>query len=399
MVRTVSLLFISGFFLVFLSNCSPMHTVFGLLNFWDTGKKDEKTVDKKIGQFVSTVRPMPNQGNPDSHYLLALHYQKRGSHQQAIREFEKAVSIDPEYAKAYNGMAVSYDLSGDFAKAVEYYKMALHLKPDLGYVKNNLGYSYLLQGKYDEAIVVFQEILSVGDASKRVRNNLGLAYAMKGDFDRALNEFSIAGNESMAHYHLATFLYKKGLFAEAKSHYSEAVRLDPFLSEAHSGLAAATSLAHITAALPAMKAAAFEAPQHLTAKEERGDAEVSFPEERIAEVQQRVSPIGIEVSNGNGVNGMARKISGHLNANGFKVIRVTNADHFNYRKSTVLYQKGFQDAARRVARQVASIKTLTEMQRPYREKIKVKVLIGKDLISSGRGAVKAEAHDDTQTAL
>jgi Tfp pilus assembly protein PilF len=76
-------------------------------------------------QFFSQVRP--SQGNPDSHYLLGCYYQERGSHREAIEEFQKVLLIDPNYVKAYNGMGISYDLSKASSKATEVYQKALKI--------------------------------------------------------------------------------------------------------------------------------------------------------------------------------------------------------------------------------------------------------------------------------
>ncbi len=102
------------------------------------------------------------------------------------------------------------------------------------------------------------------------------------------------------------------------------------------------------------------------------------------EIKKPVSPpfngVNIEVSNGNGVNGMARKVGQYLKGKGLEVTRITNAGHFNHRDSTVYYQKGYKDAATHVVDQFPSIQDVEETKPFDRPQINVKVLIGKDLV-------------------
>jgi hypothetical protein len=88
---------------------------------------------------------------------------------------------------------------------------------------------------------------------------------------------------------------------------------------------------------------------------------------------------GIEISNGNGVNGMARRVGLYLGERGFPVKRLTNADRFSYRATKVYYRKGYIDAARSVAEQIAKPQYMEKRNKFDRPNIHVKVIIGKDL--------------------
>ncbi len=205
--------------------------------------------DAEISRLLSNVRPY--QGNPDSHYLLACYYQERGKHKEALEEFKKVLSINPNYAKAYNGMGVSYDLLGDFSKATEYYNYSLRLNPTADYVYNNLGYSYLLQGNVDEAIIALRKASDLNNKDKTFHNNLGLAYGEKGQYDLALAEFKLASDEPKAHFNMAQIYFKKGLMDEAKNHYAIALELNPSQTVAQTALKATDALAKIFESTPA----------------------------------------------------------------------------------------------------------------------------------------------------
>lgn len=228
-------------FLIFMMSCSSVRSILG----WPNSDDSRAT---EISRFLSNVRPQ--QGNPDSHYLLACYYEERGRHKEAIEEFKKVLLIDPNYVRAYNGMGVSFDMLGDFSRAIEHYNYALKLNPTVDYVYNNLGYSYLLKGNIDEAIVALKKAIDLNDKDKRFHNNLGLAYGEKGEFHLALVEFKIGNDEATAHYDMAQIYFKKGLFDEARNHYGTALKLNPSLTIVRTGLRAADALVRIFEPIP-----------------------------------------------------------------------------------------------------------------------------------------------------
>jgi len=91
---------------------------------------------------------------------------------------------------------------------------------------------------------------------------------------------------------------------------------------------------------------------------------------------------GIEVSNGNGVNGMARRVGRYLGKKGMSVQRLTNASHFNYRNTKIYYQNGYQEVARQLAEQISECKNIEERKTFDRPSINIKLLLGKDILSN-----------------
>jgi Tfp pilus assembly protein PilF len=164
--------------------------------------------EKDLNKFGSSVKVID--GQAESHYKMALHFQRRKKHKLAIEELKKAVQLNPLFAKAYNAMGVSYDNLRRYSQAIRCYQSALKLDPKLDYVHNNLGYSYLLKNELDAAIVAFQKATELNDNNKRYRNNLGLAYVMKDQYDEAYAEFKIVESETGAKEKLARLLDKLG---------------------------------------------------------------------------------------------------------------------------------------------------------------------------------------------
>ncbi len=441
-IKAIALGLIGSFSLLSLTSCSTQGNFLNWGAFSDP-PEIKSTHQSEISQFASQVRPRP--GNPDSHYLLGNYYQDRGEHSKAIEEFQKVVLIDPRNVQAYNGMGVSYDRLRDYARAVESYRRALGLNPDLDYVLNNLGYSYLLQSKTDEALPVLQKAMALNGREGKFHNNLGLAYAIKGDLDRALAEFKLAGDDSKAHFNTAQFYRRQGLYRIAHFHYSQALSLDPSFNHARMAVQAIHALARIfQPSDPKKEEAAPESksqknspilhnpvaqaqmepyrpeqgglrpvssesePVLLPAAEETRLARVlddsgahstelktipspdltaePSPPPSVSQGTEKPAPLSlkkawIEVSNGNGVNGMARKVSRQLEHKGIPVRHITNANHFNHGQTRIYYQNGYEEVAVRVADQIPGLQELEERKKFDRPNINVKIIIGKDILS------------------
>ena len=95
---------------------------------------------------------------------------------------------------------------------------------------------------------------------------------------------------------------------------------------------------------------------------------------------QAASIIRIEVSNGNGVNRMARRVGEFLRGKGFLPSRLTNAENFNQLKTRIYYSKGYQDQACKVASCLPEGHSIEMVQRPPKGNEVIRVVIGRDLV-------------------
>jgi type IV pilus assembly protein PilF len=61
----------------------------------------------------------------------------RGLWREAIYRWEKATTIDPTYAAAFNDLAIAYEHEGQLDKARKAYEKALELDPNNSQVRQN----------------------------------------------------------------------------------------------------------------------------------------------------------------------------------------------------------------------------------------------------------------------
>jgi Flp pilus assembly protein TadD len=76
---------------------------------------------------------------------------------QSIKNYQRAIELEPEYASAHNSLGVAYRETGQTEKAIQSWKKALALRPDVGYPLMNLGMAYLSRGEKTKALDYFYQ--------------------------------------------------------------------------------------------------------------------------------------------------------------------------------------------------------------------------------------------------
>jgi tetratricopeptide (TPR) repeat protein len=90
--------------------------------------------------------------------------------------------------------------------------------------------------------------------------------------------------------------------------------------------------------------------------------------------------VEIEVANGNGMKGSAGKVAEHLRRNGFKVVRVLDAQSHDHLSSKVFYYGGNLKEAQRLLKTIPEISKDAELYELESMGNHIRLLIGKDLI-------------------
>jgi Tfp pilus assembly protein PilF len=98
--------------------------------------------------------------------------------------------------------------------------------------------------------------------------------------------------------------------------------------------------------------------------------------------EKGIRSVRIEVVNGNGVYGMARRTAGYLEKKGLKVYKISNAQHFGLDKTKILYKNGYLQEAYMVAKLIPGDQDFTKLNSLSSSNLHVQVLLGRDTISS-----------------
>ena len=110
----------------------------------------------------------------------------------AINAYDKALSLKPDYAEAYNNRGWEQINLGRFDKAISDFNEALRLKLDFPEAYNNRGFVQINLGRFDKAISDFNEALRLKPDYATAYHNLGLAERQLNRIDNARQSFKEA---------------------------------------------------------------------------------------------------------------------------------------------------------------------------------------------------------------
>ncbi len=104
---------------------------------------------------------------------------------EALKCFEKAIEIDPQYDYSYGDKALILDKMGRFDESLDMYSKALQLNPKNPITWYNNGLTYLNLQKIDEAIKCFDNAISVDESYAKAWYNKGRCLDLNGDSEKA----------------------------------------------------------------------------------------------------------------------------------------------------------------------------------------------------------------------
>jgi tetratricopeptide (TPR) repeat protein len=180
-----------------------------------------------------------------SRFTLVMAYVALGHDDWARPELEALAAAAPDNPLyVYWAGRLDYD-EGRFAAAAKSFERAITLDPGFARAHDNLGLCYDALGRFDEAIASFGEAIRLdreqGASSPWPPLNLGLLLTRLDRLDEAETRFreSLAADPGFApaHYQLGLVLEKTGRPAAAVAEVEEAARLDPGSAEAQYALA------------------------------------------------------------------------------------------------------------------------------------------------------------------
>jgi tetratricopeptide (TPR) repeat protein len=176
-------------------------------------------------------------------YALAQELQWNGKFELAARQYARAIQLDPEFGRAYAGLAAMNANFGKRAEAEKYYQAALKRTgqmTDREKYRTRGGY-YLLIRDDQMAIEEFSALVKEFPADTAGLANLSFVYLYRRDFARALAQ----GREASAIYpknvvrrnNLALYLMYSGDFDGSMAEANRVLQMNPSYEKAYVAIA------------------------------------------------------------------------------------------------------------------------------------------------------------------
>ncbi|GHD71633.1 tetratricopeptide repeat protein [Vogesella fluminis] len=333
--------------------------------------------------------------SPAAYYQLGRYYQGQNRNDLAIPAFRQALALDKHYAEAHNALGSLYAGQHQFELAIMEFQLALAAAPDTAHFYNNLGYAYYLQGRPVEAAAMLEKAASLKPGDAKITTNLNLALAQKAQAELVQQAFApatVSPPAAAAGNTVAPPVTETRMAAPTVEPASQP---------------AAAEVATPSPALPAASSPVAEpAPAIVPPPAPAGQPQTTEPAAptmlaaaRPAPAKEAAPPARTalyEVSNGNGITGMARRVNQALLAQGYPAARLTNSKPFRQPVTVVEYRPGYAGVAARLSASLPLKPAIAE-KTGLRQNTDVRLVLGRDVMT--RFALVTPGPRETRVAL
>lgn len=140
-----------------MENCTAIKEVVGMNN-----KESEKSISKN----PKAIKEY-NKGND---------YFRKDDYSNAVTYFEKAVSLDPEFAFAWDNIGVCYRRLGNYDASLNAYQMSLKQVPNNVTALQNIALAYIGKKEYQKAIESYENLAKLDTENPEVYYGIGVVY-------------------------------------------------------------------------------------------------------------------------------------------------------------------------------------------------------------------------------
>jgi tetratricopeptide (TPR) repeat protein len=155
--------------------------------------------------------------------------ESKKDHQQAVDFFKQAVSIDPEFADAFNELGAVEAAQGDLPQAIEHFQKAIDVVPDHRLALANMSIVLAKMRRFSEAADVARRAIRIMPGSGTMHYVLATSLLFThGDTDEVLDNLERSASEvPLAHLIAAELLVRRDKRDQAIHHVEEYLKVVP----------------------------------------------------------------------------------------------------------------------------------------------------------------------------
>jgi S1-C subfamily serine protease/Flp pilus assembly protein TadD len=158
-------------------------------------------------------------------------YYSQEDAQKAISDFDQALQLDPNYARAWAWRGIVNGGMDNFDQAISDLSRAIRIDPKLGFAYKRRGDAYDLKGDYDRAIADYNEAILIEPREPETFFARGTTYDHKGDYAKAVADYDEAirkNPKKPTYFNARGYTYDNmQQYEKAVSDFNEAIRLKP----------------------------------------------------------------------------------------------------------------------------------------------------------------------------
>jgi len=197
---------------------------FSMYELWERARRKDLSRVIKIAVLVALFSILTNSniyhlsaGNfSQSYFSLGNAYLKAGKLDQALRQYDLALKIEPSLRRVHLNKGIVFLRKKDYRKAEKEFWLELERNPLEDRAYNNLSALYRMLKLYDKAVETAQKAIELKIYYPEAYMNLALAYKEKGDYRKA-KEVIRKGKKFVHPFLEANYLLGEIYQAEGKS--------------------------------------------------------------------------------------------------------------------------------------------------------------------------------------
>jgi Flp pilus assembly protein TadD len=276
----------------------------------------------------------------DENYVRGRNLHLARRYDEAIDAYQAALQANPAHVNARNGLAIAYAEQRDFARAIPIWRAltsgaTMASGQGTAFLFGNLGYAYFLNGDYGNALVALEKACLLDPLNGRSWQYLGETLQKLGQEERAQQMLRQA-SALREHDFRADYAAAGGSQVPAIEEAVQAARRPDQEWAFVEVVTRSNGILELRRVAPVAAAN----------KDKETPRAVPDP---APQAMAKPALTALEISNGNGRNGMARLLSRQIREPGVKVVRLTNEKGFKVRQTRIEYQPAFREVAERLA--------------------------------------------------
>ena len=161
-----------------------------ILNFLE--KFHNVSVDTIYNDMIGFIANEKNYETAGVNFYKGLVKNASGEHKEAIKHYDEAIKINPQFFQAYNNRGNAKSALGKHEEAIEDCDKAIKINPQLFQAYNNRGNAKSESGRHEEAIEDYNKAIEINPQYARAYYNRGNAKSESGRHEEAIEDYNKA---------------------------------------------------------------------------------------------------------------------------------------------------------------------------------------------------------------
>ncbi len=197
--------------------------------------KNSRDQNEKIRFFTKAIKMWTEEnGNfnkSDTYILRGNAHSNKNNHDQAIKDYTKAIELNPKDADIYNNRGFTYGEIKNYDQSIKDFNKAIEINPKKPRTYLNRGNIYYFKHNYDQAIEDYTNAIELNPEYEDAYNNRGNVYKQLSNYNKAIKDYNKAiklnTEYDVGYYSRAKVMVLMDNYEQALRDISKALYINP----------------------------------------------------------------------------------------------------------------------------------------------------------------------------